>query len=66
LFERHSAEYPLQAYEGMIGDDRAALEHVIAILAFYDNGIAAIRRLAGFTEAAQELGKSGFHVNQII
>jgi hypothetical protein len=66
LRKGHGAEDAFEAREGMIGSSSAALEHIVAILALHNNGIAAIRGLACFTKATLEFGKCDFHVHQII
>jgi hypothetical protein len=66
LGKGHGAEDAFEAHKRMIGCGSTALEHIVAVLALHNDGIAAICGLACLAKAALEFGKGDFHANQII
>jgi hypothetical protein len=60
-WQRHRTENTLQTGERVIGDGGAPFKYMNRVLAGYDNGVAAIRRLTRVAEVALKFRERGLH-----
>jgi len=61
LRKGHGTEDAFKTHEWMIRSCSTALEHIVAVFAFHNNGISAIGGLACLAKATLEFGKRDFH-----